>query len=434
MPEGKTDEIVARRKKPGERVVRREKIGETIVQEIGKGDAVMQYDFDTIINRRNTAQWKWHIGENELPMWVADMDFQAAPPIRRAIQENLDHGVFGYSFLPEEWYSSIQNWWEERHHLKIEKEWLVFCTGVIPALSTTIRRLSVPGENVLIQTPVYNMFFNCVKNNGRNLVENRLLYDAETATYAVDWEDLEKKLADPQTSVMILCNPHNPIGKIWDRDMLARVGELCAKHHVVVISDEIHCDLTEPDTEYIPFASVSDICRDNSVSCIAPTKTFNIAGLHSAAVVIPNPALRHKIWRALNNDEVGEPNTFAAAVSIAAFSECGEWLDQLRAYISGNRKRVAAFIKEEIPQIQMVPSQATYLLWIDCTKLAEGRENVATFIRKETGLFMSDGAAYGETGNGFLRMNVACPRALVEDGLQRLKAGILAYEATKKQA
>jgi len=388
----------------------------------------MKYDFDTIIDRKGTSTWKWKVGADELPMWVADMDFQTAPEIREAIQKQLNHGIFGYSFIPEEWYTSIMDWWQKRHGLTMKKDWLVFCTGVIPAISSSVRKLTTPGENVVIQTPVYNVFFNCILNNGRNVLENRLIYDPVTASYRIDWDDLETKLADPQTSMMILCNPHNPIGKIWDRKTLARIGALCERHHVIVISDEIHCDITEPGRDYIPFSSVSEACRDNSISCISPTKAFNIAGLHSAAVMISNEVLRHKVWRALNTDEVAEPNSFATAVSIAAFTQGGAWLDELRAYISGNRRLVSEFIRTEIPQLQMVPSEATYLLWLNGTNLPDPGGRLASFIRKKTGLYLSDGSDYGKNGKGFLRMNIACPRALVEDGLQRLKTGVEACE------
>jgi len=387
----------------------------------------MPYDFDKITDRRGTSSLKWKVRENELPMWVADMDFETAPAIREALRKTVEHGIFGYAVLPEEWYSSIMRWWKERHGLSVEKDWLIFSTGVIPSISTCVRKLTSPGENILVQTPVYNMFFNCIVNNGRNVLENRLIYDRETVSYRIDWEDLEEKLANPQTSMMILCNPHNPVGKIWDRGTLARIGELCATHHVIVISDEIHCDLTEPGCDYVPFASVSETCRDNSVTCIAPTKAFNIAGLHSSAVIVPDKFLRHKVWRALNTDEVAEPNSFAAAASIAAFTEGGDWLDALRAYISGNRKLVGEFITREIPQIRLIPSEATYLLWIDCTDVSKEGIDIAAFIRKETGLFLSKGSAYGKNGEGFLRMNIACPRSIAEDGLRRLKAGIEAY-------
>ncbi len=391
----------------------------------------MSYDFDTVVDRRGTGSLKWSIaGENELPMWVADMDFPTAPEVRAAIQRVLDHGVFGYTDLPDAWYTSIMDWWNDRHGLPIEKDWLVFSAGVIPTLSSSVRRFTAPAENVLVQTPVYNMFFNCIRNNGRNILENPLRYDKASASYSIDWEDLSEKLADPQTRMLFLCNPHNPVGKIWEKDTLARIGELSAAHHVLVVSDEIHCDLTEPGRGYVPFASVSETCRENSITCIAPTKAFNLAGLQTSAVVVPDPALRHRIWRGLNNDEVGEANAFATAVSIAAFTEGGAWLEELNAYIAANRKRVAEFVESELPQIRLVPGEATYLLWLDCTDLAAGRETTGAFIRRETGLILSDGSIYGECGAGFLRMNVACPRATLEDGLARLKAGIEAYEKT----
>ncbi len=389
----------------------------------------MKYDFDTVINRRGTDSVKWKVGGNELPMWVADMDFQAAPEILAAMQRVLNHGIFGYTDIPDQWYTTIMDWWQTRHGLKIDRDWLVFCTGVIPAISSTVRKFTSPGENVLIQTPVYNMFFNSIVNNGRNILENPLLYDEETASYRIDWDDLEQKLANPQTTLMLLCNPHNPIGKIWERETLIRIGELCAAYHVIVLSDEIHCDLTEPGRDYIPFASLSETCRMNSITCISPTKAFNLAGVQSAAVIVPDPFLRHRIWRALNTDEVAEANSFSAAISIAAFSEGGLWLDELNIYLAASRALVDAYIKTEIPQIQMVPSEATYLLWLDCQKVSEGRENIAKFIRRETGLFLSDGAIYGKSGQGFLRMNIACPRCVVEDGLKRLNTGVTAYSS-----
>ena len=247
----------------------------------------MKYDFDIVTDRRNTHSLKWEAADGELPMWVADMDFKTAPEILSAIKERVEHGVFGYSVVPESWYSAYRDWWKSRHHFDMDREWLIFCTGVVPAISSIIRKLTTPAEKVLIQTPVYNIFFNSILNNGRQVLESELRY--KEGEYEIDFEDLERKLADPQTALMILCNPHNPIGKIWDRETLAKIGELCKKHHVVVLSDEIHCDLTAPETEYIPFASVSKTCQENSITCIAPTKAFNLAGLQTAAVVVPDP-------------------------------------------------------------------------------------------------------------------------------------------------
>jgi len=260
----------------------------------------MRYDFDTVINRRNTNSLKWNVKENELPMWVADMDFQTAPEIQAALMRRAEHGVFGYSAVPDEWYEAITGWWNKRHHFVIENQWLMFVTGVVPAISSAVRKLTTPGENVLVQTPVYNIFFNSIINNGRNVLESPLLYDGEQ--YSIDFADLEEKLESPQTTMMILCNPHNPVGKIWNKETLERIGTLCRKHHVIVLSDEIHCDLTAPGREYIPFASVSQDCRENSVTCIAPTKTFNLAGLQTAAIVVPGEALRNKMHRAINTD------------------------------------------------------------------------------------------------------------------------------------
>lgn len=385
----------------------------------------MEYDFGTVRERRGTGSYKWNIKENELPMWVADMDFHTAPEIIQAVLKRAEHGIFGYAVVPDEWYQAYQDWWEKRHHFQIEKDWLMFCTGVIPALSSIVRKMTTVGENVLVQTPVYNIFFNCIYNNGRNILENPLIY--ENGEYRMDFADLESKLSNPQTTLMFLCNPQNPAGKIWDKETLERVGELCEKYHVLVVSDEIHCDLTEPGKEYIPFASVSETCKKNSITCIAPTKTFNIAGIQTAAIVVPNPVIRHKVNRGINTDEVAEPNVFAVTAAVAAFNQGGAWLDELREYISQNRRYVKEFLEKELPMIYLVPSEATYLLWLDCKKVTEHSTKLCNAIREETGLVLSDGRVYGACGNGFLRMNIACPRELLEDGCERLKKGILSF-------
>ena len=343
-----------------------------------------------------------------------------------AIQERAAHGVFGYSIVPEEWYQAYMDWWERRHGFSMEKEWLVFCTGVVPAISSMVRKLTTAGENVLIQTPVYNIFFNSIVNNGRNIAESPLQYDGNT--YQMDFEDLERKLSNPQTTLMILCNPHNPVGRIWSREELEQVGELCGKYHVTVISDEIHCDLTSPGKEYIPFASVSESCRNYSITCMAPTKAFNLAGLQTAAVAVPNPILRHKVWRGLNTDEVAEPNYFAVEAAVAAFTKGEAWLDALRAYIQENKNYVENFLKKEVPQIRSVPSQATYLLWLDCQKMQGCAKEFTQYLREHTGLYLSEGRQYGESGSSFIRMNIACPRSRVEDGMKRLAEGVRGYE------
>lgn len=381
-----------------------------------------KYDFDTPIDRTNTQSLKWDVAENELPMWVADMDFKTAPEIIEAVNKRAAHGVFGYSIIPESWNEAVAGWWSRRHNWDIDKDWLVFCTGVIPSVSSIVRKLTTPNENVVIQTPVYNIFFNSIINNGRRVLENPLRY--ENGEYSIDWEDLKNKLANPQTSLMILCNPQNPSGKIWSKEDLSRIGELCARYYVTVVSDEIHCDLTDPGKEYIPFASVSDVCRDISITCVAPTKTFNIAGLQTAAVIVPHKNLRHKVWRALNTDEVAEPNAFAVWAAEAAYNYGDKWLDELRGYIYNNKRIVNEYVNDNITSIKVVQSEATYLLWLDCSAITDNSSELAAYIRNRTGLYLSAGNVYGGNGNQFLRLNIACPKAVLMDGFKRLEEGI----------
>ena len=352
----------------------------------------MKYDFDTLVSREGTNSSKWRMKSDVLPMWVADMDFKAAPEILSVLQKRLDNGVFGYSFIPKEWNEAIKSWWQRRHNVSFENEWMCFCTGVIPAISTAIRRFSSPGDQILVQAPVYHVFFNCIKNNGREILSNDLVY--KNGSYEIDFDDLEAKLAQPLTTMMLLCNPHNPIGKIWDKETLKKIGELCYKHDVLVISDEIHCDITDPGLNYVPFISVSEECKNNSITCISPTKAFNIAGLQSSAVVTPNEKIRSRLNAAINYDEVGEVNAFAIIATIAAFNEGEAWLDELREYLFENKKVVANFIKEQGLPVKLLPSSATYLLWLDCSAFCEDSSEFMNFLRDKAGLWLNDGNAY----------------------------------------
>lgn len=388
----------------------------------------MQSIFDKEIDRKNTGSMKWDVSEGELPMWVADMDFETAPEITEAMIKRAKHGVFGYTLIQDDWYEAYQNWWKKRHQFEIKKEWLLFCTGVVPAISSIIRKMTTVAENVVVMTPVYNIFFNSILNNGRNVLESKLVY--KDGVYQIDFEDLEEKLANPQTSMLLFCNPHNPVGKIWDKDTLEKIGELCIKHHVLVLSDEIHCDITRPGKEYIPFASVSDSCKYNSITCVAPTKTFNLAGIQTSAVIVPNETIRHKVNRGLNTDEVAEPNVFAAIAPVAAFNYGAKWLDELREYLWENRNYVEQYVKNEIPDLSVVEADATYLLWLDCRKITENSSKICRFLRKETGLYVSSGRAY-RNGNGFLRINLACQKEKVIDGMKRLKRGIQEYKKSE---
>lgn len=391
------------------------------------------FDFDMPVDRGGTGSLKWDVAPGDLPMWVADMDFRTAPAVVDALVRRVEHGVFGYTVVPDAWRQAVCGWWRERHDLDIAPESLVFCTGVVPAISSIVRKLTTPGENVLVQTPVYNIFFNSILNNGRNVLESPLVYDPDAAdgnTYRVDFADLESKLADPQTTLMILCNPHNPVGKIWDRGTLARIGELAERHHVTVVSDEIHCDLTDPGFVYTPFAAASPACARVSVTCLAPTKAFNIAGLQTAAVMVPDPVLRHKVWRGLNTDEVAEPNAFAIDATVAAFTQGGPWLDALRAYVAENKRVAREFLERELPYVRLVEGRATYLLWIDCRAVAGNSLDLCCAIHRTTGLILCEGSEYGAAGEGFVRMNAACPRSRLEDGLRRFKEGVERYRTS----
>ena len=384
------------------------------------------FNFDKEINRRDTNAIKWDVAENELPMWVADMDFEAAPAIRKALDKRFKHGIFGYADITDEWYEAYINWWKHRHDFIMQKDWLIFTTGIVPAISSLVRKLTTPAEKVLIQTPVYNIFFNSILNNGRVALESPLML--KNNRYEMDFELLEKDLSDPQTTLMILCNPHNPCGRIWTKEELVKVAKLCKKYGVTIISDEIHCDLTVNGRKYVPFASVSDIAKEISITCMSPGKSFNIAGLNTAAVSVPNEILRNKVKRSLNTDEVAEPNAFATEAAVAAYTGGGEWLDALNGYLDESRKIVLDFIKEEIPELKVIEKEATYLFWIDVRGLKNAGKGFAKDLRFTTGLYLIDGKVYGKAGEGFIRMNIACTRKNLKDGLERLKTGVRLWE------
>lgn len=385
----------------------------------------MHYNFSKLTNRFNSNSLKWDVLKDELPMWVADMDFETAPEIIEAIRKKVELGIFGYTIVPEEYYTSIIEWWSKRHKFNMEKEWILFCAGVVPAISSIVRKMTDIGDNVLVQSPVYNIFYNSIFNNARNILSSDLCFDGNK--YYIDFDDLESKLSNPLTTLMILCNPHNPIGKVWDRETLEKIGQLCLKHNVLVLSDEIHCDLVLGNKVYTPFASLSKEISQNSITCIAPTKSFNIAGIQTSSIVIPNEDIRKKVNRGINTDEIAEPNAFAIEAAIAAFTKGEHWLKELTQYLRDNKQLVNEYIRDNIPEIKVILSEATYLLWIDCSLITENSEELCKYIRKKTGLYLSDGTIYGGNGKSFIRMNIACPRERLEDGLCRLKLGIEEY-------
>ena len=353
-------------------------------------------------------------------MWVADMDFPVAQEIKEALRRRVDHGIFGYDILEDSWYEAYITWWKERHGLVIERDWLLFSLGVVASVASIMRRLAPAGGKVLLQTPVYNAFFHVIEASGLRVEESPLVYDG--TNYRIDFADLGAKLADPEVTLMVLCNPHNPVGRIWTAEELARIGELCHAHGVTVISDEIHCDVCAPGVEYVAFASVNDLCRDISITCISPTKTFNLAGIQTSAVFAADPKLREIARRALAVDEVNTPNSFAAPAAVSAFAEGGAWLEEMRKYVWENRRLVEETLARALPEVKVVPGKATYLLWVDVSALTDEVKAFCTDLRAETGLFVTPGTVYGAPGEGFFRWNIACPRSTVQDALARLIA------------
>ena len=382
-----------------------------------------KYNFDKPTDRRKFNTVKWDMAEGSLPMWVADMDFECAPKIREAVEARAAHGIFGYSETPDEYFASVSSFFERISGYRHDPSHMIFATGVVAIISSCVRKLTTPAEKVLIQAPVYNIFYNSILNNGRVVVSSDLVY--ENGEYHIDFDDLEEKMSDPQTSLMILCNPHNPVGKIWSREELARIGDLAVKHGVKVISDEIHFPLSDPGKTCVPFASVSENCRKNSVTCVSASKAFNLAGIAAACAIVSDPQLRHKVWRGINTDEVGEPNAFAISASIAAYTECDDWLLEVRDYIYENKLYCYDFIEKNIPGMKVIPADATYLIWVDASEYTEDSEVLKGEIFEKTGLYLSAGAAYGECGRRFLRINLATQRANVIDGMNRLKKALL---------
>ena len=378
----------------------------------------MTYDFDEIVPRRHTNSYKWDSAPEEvLPMWVADMDFRTAPPVTEALRRRVEHGIFGYTRVPDEYYRAVCAWFARRHAWPLRREWLLYTSGVVPAISAVIKALTAPGDKVLVQTPVYNCFFSSIRNNGCRLASSPLLYDGHT--YHVDFDDLERKASDPEVKLFLLCNPHNPAGRVWTREELLRMGDICLRHNVTVLSDEIHCELVFPGHTYVPFASLSDAFLAHSVTCFSPSKAFNIAGLQIASIVSADETVRTAIDKAININEVCDVNPFGVIATIAAYNEGEEWLAQLLSYLRGNYELMHGFCRERLPQFPVADLEGTYLAWMDCRALGISSEELEHRLVDEAKLWLNAGTMYGPEGEGFMRWNLACPRAVVADGLER---------------
>lgn len=380
--------------------------------------------FDDVPSRRHTGAIKWDVADNELPMWVADMDFPTAPAVKQALAKRVEHGVFGYTMPDESWAKAYSDFFGDLFGWKLNPKDLVFCLGVVPVISSSVRALTQEGDEVVVFTPVYNIFFNSIVNNRRIPVEVPLLY--QEGQYSLDYEGIEKAFVSPKAKLCVFCNPHNPVGKIYGAEELLAIASLARKHGVIVLSDEIHGPVSRPGKPYVPFLSLPGV-DDVVYSAISPTKAFNLAGIHTAAIAIPSPSIRKKVERQINTDEVAEPNVFSCVASIAAFNEGREWLRQMNEYVFANRDYAFAYIKENLPELTPIAGDATYLMWVDCRRICADSKDFLAHLRASTGLFLSSGEAYGKGGEGFIRINLAAPRALVEDGMSRLAKGVRTY-------
>ena len=384
------------------------------------------YNFDEIVPRRGTESVKWDIcAPGALPMWVADMDFKAAPEILEALQKRLDHGVFGYQTVTDDYFEAVASWFSRRHGWDgIGRENIVPTTGVIAAYSAAIKAMTVPGDKVIVMTPCYNAFFPAIRNNKCEQLDCPLKY--ENGLWSIDFADLESKAA--QAKVLLLCNPHNPVGRVWTRDELLKVGEICLRHGVFVISDEIHCELTYPGHDYTPWATLPGEFVSFSCSCISPTKAFNIAGIQIANIFAADPAILAKLDRAINDNECCDVNVFGVAALKAAYNSGEAWLDQLREYLFDNARTVYCFLEDNLPQVVASSLEGTYLMWLDFRAFSDGKpgfsERLAEYLENKAGVKLSTGTIYGPVAEGWERLNIACPRKTLLEGLERIVKGI----------
>lgn len=387
----------------------------------------MEYDFSRPTDRRGTDSYKWDSAPEAdiIPLWVADMDFETFPCITEALQRRVAHGIFGYTRVPEAYYEAVCRWFGKHHGWHINREDIIYTSGVVPAVSAVIKALTLPGDQVIVQGPVYNCFFSSIRNNGCETVSNSLIYNKEELRYEIDFDDLERKLAHERARLMLLCNPHNPGGRVWTRDELTRVAELCHKYGVRVVSDEIHCELTLYDNEYVPFGSLPDELSHGSITCCSPSKAFNTAGLQIANIVCRDAEVRNRIDRAININEVCDVNPFGVIALQAAYSDEGyEWLTQLREYISSNYNLLRERFARELPKCKVMRMEGTYLAWIDCSELHISSDEIEEMLMHENKVWVNAGSMYGAEGAAFIRINMACTSELLNEGITRIVNGL----------
>ncbi|MED4584530.1 MalY/PatB family protein [Brevibacillus choshinensis] len=387
----------------------------------------MKYDFDQVINRADTACEKWDDLQNRfgvsdaIPMWVADMDFKSPPAVIEALRQRVDHGIYGYTYRPDSYSEAIVDWVKRRHQWSIDRKWIAHSPGVLAALSVIIHSFSQHGDKVIIQTPVYHPFSRIIKSLGREVVNNPL--QLENGRYTMDFANLEAKI-DSTVKILVLCNPHNPVGRVWTQEELTMLGQICIKNNILVISDEIHCDLVYKGHKHIPFASISEEFADHSITCIAPSKTFNVAGLQTSCIIIPNEKSRDIFNQSINSLNIGSPNMFGILAGEIAYQYGEEWLEQVIDYVQGNLDFLGRYFQENIPQIKVIQPESTYLVWLDCRELGLATEKIDKFMLNKARVAMNEGYIFGEDGIGFMRMNIACPRSILERSLRQIEEAV----------
>ena len=400
----------------------------------------MHYNFDREIDRRYSDSTKWEYfqegatpdkrlrteaafgDERVLPMWVADMDFPAPQPVVEALARRAAHPIYGYSMPGEGYLAAVSGWMQRRHGWTVAPDWIVPTPGIVPALYMLVRTFAAPGEKVLIQTPVYHPFYSAIRDNDVVIVRNPLIN--EGGHYRMDFADLERKLADPAVRLAILCSPHNPVGRVWTAEELQRFGALCIVHDVMIVSDEIHADLIMPGHRFVPFAGLSEAFARHSIVCTAPSKTFNLAGLKTANLIIPNPNLRQRFAQTQIRSGLAGINAFGLAATQAAYTHGDEWLEQMLDYLDGNHRTLEAFLAEHLPQIAAATLEGTYLAWLDCRRLGLDDGGLKRLLLEQARIYPESGARFGVEGQGFIRLNIACPRSILVEALERIKAAV----------
>lgn len=388
----------------------------------------MPVDFDTVPNRRGTNCFKYDFAremgmpEDVLPLWVADMDFPTAPAVLERLHALAEHGIFGYTGVKDAYFSAVHNWYAQRFGWETQRSWLVTTPGVVFAIAIAIRAFTQKGDAILIQQPVYYPFANKVTENDRQLVVNPLIL--KNGRYEMDFADMERKIADNHVKMLLLCSPHNPVGRVWTKEELLRVGEICQKHGVLVVSDEIHADFTYAGHTHRVFASVKSEFADFTITCTAPSKTFNLAGLQNSNIFIPNRQLRHAYKKELSACGCGGTNCMGMAACQAAYEAGADWLEQLKQYLAGNLAYIRQFLREKLPDIALVEPEGTYLVWLDLRKLGLTEQQQRQLIVQDAKLWLDTGTLFGQGGEGFERINIACPRATIEQAMQRLERAV----------